>query len=570
MANRQLQAGPYSMIYQNGFIRRISHGDNEILRMIYFALRDEHWGTFHLHIDNETIDVTPDGFFIEYKAYNKKDDRRILDWHATIKGNSNGTITFQLQGNVLEDILKNRAGFCVLHPLKQIAGADCTIVHTDGKQSKGQFPFYIAAKNPFVDIAKMKWHSEDLDVELKFEGDIFETEDQRNWTDASFKTFCTPLSKPFPAWLKKGETISQTVTFSINVGHAQSLKTGETITLTELETTIPLTKVGIGSSAEVRELTPVIASKLNEIKFSHYRIEVDCTKADWESILRREEKNAKMLNLLLEVVFVTTSNYKAEIETLMKLLNQQPSTTKQILFLTAGALVTDQGLIDYVSEIKNEFGEMLIGGGTNFNFTEINQNRFNPLSLDFISFSIDPQEHSFDDMSIIENIEAQSHVIESARKIYPGKQIHVSPLTLRKRNNPYTKDPNAVVMPEEQRADPRQSENFCSVFTLGSIKALSFSACASVSYYQTAGKQGILSIDGNTFPVFEAMKNIFNGASKIQNVENSSPLDVDAMIVLNDNERKIIIWNYADEMKRVTFGYNTYSISSMEVVVNEL
>ena len=35
-------------------------------------------------------------------------------------------------------------------------------------------------------------------VELLFEGDLFETEDQRNWTDASFKTYCTPQELGFP------------------------------------------------------------------------------------------------------------------------------------------------------------------------------------------------------------------------------------------------------------------------------------------------------------------------------------------------------------------------------------
>jgi hypothetical protein len=570
MANRRLQAGPFSMIYQNGFIRRLSHGDNEILRMIYFALRDEHWGTFHLHIEDEKINITPNGFSIEYNAFNKKNEQRILDWHATITGESNGTITFRLEGKVLEDTLKNRAGFCVLHPLKQVAGIDCKIVHTDGKQTEGKFPFYIAAKNPFVDIAKMKWHSEDLDLELKFEGDIFETEDQRNWTDASFKTFCTPLSKPFPAWIKKGDTISQVVTFSVASGKANPIETRETVMLKESEIIIPMPQVGIGSSSEVREVTPVLASKLNEIKFSHYRIEIDCTKAAWQSILDREVKNATMLSLPLEIVIQTTPHYKSEIETLLKLFKQQRATTRQILVLTAGALVTHQGLIDYVSEIKNQFGDIRIGAGTNFNFTEINQNRFNPLSLDFVSFSVDPQEHTFDDMSIIENIEAQGHAIESARKIYPGKQIHVSPLTLRKRNNPYTKDPNAVVMSEEQRTDPRQSEKFCGVFTLGSIKALSISGCTSVTYYQTAGKQGIISADGKAFPVFEAIKNILNGNSKIQNVESSSRLEVDGIIVFNGNQKKIIIWNYTEETTHVTFCDNKYSIPAMEIVISQL
>ena len=34
-------------------------------------------------------------------------------------------------------------------------------------------------------------------------------EDQRNWTDASFKTYSTPLSEPIPVTVKAGTRISQ-------------------------------------------------------------------------------------------------------------------------------------------------------------------------------------------------------------------------------------------------------------------------------------------------------------------------------------------------------------------------
>ena len=33
---------------------------------------------------------------------------------------------------------------------------------------------------------------------VAFDGDIFEMEDQRNWTDASYKIYSTPLRLPFP------------------------------------------------------------------------------------------------------------------------------------------------------------------------------------------------------------------------------------------------------------------------------------------------------------------------------------------------------------------------------------
>ncbi|MEJ0031488.1 MAG: hypothetical protein WDO15_14435 [Bacteroidota bacterium] len=51
----------------------------------------------------------------------------------------------------------------------------------------------------------------DARAELQFEGDIFETEDQRNWGDDSFKTYSTPLSRPYPVMLKPGDKVNQKV-----------------------------------------------------------------------------------------------------------------------------------------------------------------------------------------------------------------------------------------------------------------------------------------------------------------------------------------------------------------------
>jgi hypothetical protein len=59
----------------------------------------------------------------------------------------------------------------------------------------------------------MRWQAANaISYQLDFEGDVFQTEDQRNWGDASYKTFCTPLSLPFPVQLQKGDTVWQRVT----------------------------------------------------------------------------------------------------------------------------------------------------------------------------------------------------------------------------------------------------------------------------------------------------------------------------------------------------------------------
>ena len=51
-----------------------------------------------------------------------------------------------------------------------------------------------------------------IEAKFEFEGDLFEMEDQRNWTDGSFKTYCTPLSLGYPFQALAGQSFKQKVT----------------------------------------------------------------------------------------------------------------------------------------------------------------------------------------------------------------------------------------------------------------------------------------------------------------------------------------------------------------------
>ena len=49
----KLQAGSLNIFYENGFLRQIKQNGTEIVRMIYFALRDHNWGTFDRKIEKK-------------------------------------------------------------------------------------------------------------------------------------------------------------------------------------------------------------------------------------------------------------------------------------------------------------------------------------------------------------------------------------------------------------------------------------------------------------------------------------------------------------------------------------
>jgi D-apionolactonase len=53
-------------------------------------------------------------------------------------------------------------------------------------------------------------------AECRVENDVFEMEDQRNWSDASYKTYVRPLELPWPSKLKAGKEIRQRVTLTFD------------------------------------------------------------------------------------------------------------------------------------------------------------------------------------------------------------------------------------------------------------------------------------------------------------------------------------------------------------------
>src|SRR3954452_2148159 len=96
---------------------------------------------------------------------------------------------------------------------------------TPDGEGEGTFPHEIAPQ-PFVDgsyrpmieaFSELQAElSGGIVVDVSLEGELFELEDQRNWTDASFKTYPTPLARSEPRTLRQGEAVRQRLTMRIS------------------------------------------------------------------------------------------------------------------------------------------------------------------------------------------------------------------------------------------------------------------------------------------------------------------------------------------------------------------
>lgn len=568
---RSLKAGKFIVGYQNGFIRHITYGEIEVIRSIYMALRDQNWQT-HIHsIENENIEDHDDHFSIVYDCFYEQSGKRIFQWHVQITGSSDGLITFEIEGEALTDVLKNRAGICVLHPIKYTAGYPCEMLHTDGSQIKKTFPVFISADNPFKNLKGFRWRCHHDWYILKFEGDAFETEDQRNWSDASYKTFCTPLEKPFPVQLRTGSKVHQKVTFRAESELLDIPKTeNEPVEITALEKKSTLPQIGIAASTEIDKLSDEMIAALSSLPLNHYRIEVHPSAPAWTEKFLADCRNAATLKLPLEIALHLAD--EKELDTFLNVAKGSNQVIKQIILLSAGRATTAQELINKVESLKKLFPSVKFGAGTDYNYRELNCNRFDGRQLDFISFSIDPQEHATDDLTIIENVAAQEDTIQSARDLYgEEKPVHISSLTLKKRFNPAATVIKDKVLSNEQKADPRQQTGFAAAFTLGSVKTLSQANANSVTLYQSAGSQGILSATGERYPVYDVMREILSHANaQVIHTISNRPLLCDALLLQANGAFQMILVNYTLSNQKVVFRKNVYNLAPHETRVENI
>ncbi|HEX3982303.1 MAG TPA: hypothetical protein VHX12_01285, partial [Acidisoma sp.] len=166
-----------------GFLRAIAVAGEEVLRGIGFVVRDQHWGTYPLCAAPE-IARGADKAVIRAAGRVTGPDGA-LDWSLVWTLRRDG-LTAECDCTSAGGFPTNRTGFVVLHSLQAARGQAVAITHEAGQVEETVFPDLVSPHQPFMDVAAMDYATATGHrLRLRFAGEIFETEDQRNWTDAS-------------------------------------------------------------------------------------------------------------------------------------------------------------------------------------------------------------------------------------------------------------------------------------------------------------------------------------------------------------------------------------------------
>lgn len=565
--NSNLKAGCISMIYEQGQLRYISVGDHELIRMIYPAVRDREWLTSEPVISGEEFDIRADSFRITYFCKYVSGEINFIARYK-IEGNSDNSLIFSLEGEAMNTFKKNRIGFCVLHPVEEYAGKSCMIGHTNGESETFLFPRLIAPHPLFSEIKSMKWKTGDFNCKIDFYGDIFETEDQRNWTDASYKTYCTPLNRPFPVRVVKGEKIIQKIEFQADGNLKQETNKNDQILITVYaQKMLLIPMIGVGQSTRRESLTDGEIGILKNLRFDHYRADLYLFMSDWKIKGEVAIREAAGMKYPLELVLFIDDNFVNQFSDFIAWMAfANPIITILTIFHKIQQSTPDHLLNSIVTQLREALPGVKIGSGTNANFAQLNRNRSHSSLPDHISYSIHPQEHASDNTTLIENLQAQSYTVESAKQFSNDKGIWISPVNIQRRFNAnienYEEQGHELSCPPQ--VDNRLMSLFGACWTVGSLKYLCESDIKGVTYFETVGERGICqgdhpsrwpelfqSVKGMIFPVYFVFAYLLKYKSfKIIKSESSHPLKINSLILSDGENIRLILVNFTSCMQK--------------------
>jgi hypothetical protein len=481
---RILTAGLLSAELDNGALRYIRFGAIEVLRGIAFLLRDENWGTLSPKIEDLRLDEHASGFSVSYTA-TCSDAARTLVYQASISGRADGSLSFDVIADPKTDVLTNRTGFIVLHPIDGVAGHPVKILHVDDSEETSTFPRTINPRCPFRDIRALSHEiAPGVWAKCTMEGDAFEMEDQRNWSDASYKTYVRPLTKPWPYTLPKGEKVVQSVRLEITGAVPAAAGRGEgagaSVTIGKQRGRFPA--IGLGAPAAETAHALKLGALVKRIGAQWLVCEVDLRQGHGRAELEGYRKLAELTgaDVTLEIITRGSMDPDSELAALARAAAEAGLSPATVSVFPAQDMVSVQpdapwpqmpSFAETYAAARKAFPGVRLGGGMAVYFTELNRKRPPAGPLDYVTYTTCPSVHAADDRAVMETNEALPYQTISTRA-FMGDAIglRIGPSQLGCRENAYgkatTPNPRGDARVCLSIVDPRQRGLFNAAWML--------------------------------------------------------------------------------------------------------
>jgi D-apionolactonase len=512
-----LQAGPVSLLFEQGELRRLRVGDREVLRRIYLSVRGPDWSTIPPVLSELRMETSPDSFVMMFRLDCRQDDVDFT-WEVSVRGNPEGVVRFDARGKANRPFATNRVGICVLHPLRECVGNPALIRDPEGQTSEGRFPETINPHQPFINMREILHVVEkDWLGMVYLEGEHFEMEDQRNWSDGSFKTYCPPQARPKPRMLEAGFQTQQAVTLLFQSPDKKPISdlasalaaAGILRPAGAFPVLKPLTGdgrtlpgFGFGLASHGLPMDPADIARIKLLSPFHLRADFRLAQPGWREELARATGQARLLSIPLECALVVPrENGAAALAGFAEAWEAAEGECLRWLVFSEGADATTEADLQAARDALGALDPLAaFARGSKGDFVLLNRNRPEPKPGMALAYAVSPQVHMTDNRTLVESLEGQAWTLITAAKTWPRSKVSVSPITLKR--SPFSVALKAPPEPDSfapaarqwrSKVDARQFSLFGAGWTLGSLKRMALFGAESATFFETHGLLGLMS-----------------------------------------------------------------------------
>jgi hypothetical protein len=523
-------------------IRNITYQEVQIIDLLYTAIRPWDWSTLEPDEHNELVEIVGENCVVTITDLfaGSMQGKTIV----TLQSNGKFSVNYKLSGLGKFEI--NRWGVCFcLHTgdwmgaTVKASGAEYKLASEISPQrviegvTQGLFP----ASNDMHFVAKDK-----RSLKVISTGKVLEAEDQRNWTDNTYKIYSGSLAEPRPFIIEKDDTWEQQVEFEVAVPTGSKID-GAKIVARDIPS---LPRIGLQFNTE--PLLPI-----DDLEKALFILDIDHIRINEESLTAQKIATVNKSGLTLETALLSShrgADLAREVEHLSARL---PAGSRLLIHREGREIVQAEDLP------KNNSLNSYIPGSDAY-LVDLHRNKYD--FGDSVSYSMVPTVHSTDLETTFKTLYTQRESIEFAKK-FVAPQVSISPITFSTRGNPETghlRD-NRINFAQPEMA--LQIKNLsAAAWTLGSIFALASAGAYSGTWHELFGDYGVIFSEGSAIkfsPTFHALAAL--GAHHAHEITIATSQD-NSWVAFEDREsRKMVVasqrpWT-VEITPKVLAGYKT-------------
>jgi hypothetical protein len=513
--------GGFTLDLAREAIRNIRYEGVQIIDLLYTAIRPSDWST--LKSDEYAADLKIRGNDYEITITESFTSALVATTKIILSAGNTFSVEYELKG--LAEYSVNRWGICFCLDTADWMGASVISSGNSYSLLRDISPQRVVdgvVQGLFPESHEMQFIAADQRyLKVVSNGKVLEAEDQRNWTDNTYKIYSGSLKEPRPFTTSPGSSWKQNVNFEVGVPK-QNNSDPTKILVREIEA---LPSIGLQFNSDPL-LTP------DDLEKALVLLEIDHLRVNAESLTPQKIATTASNGLILETALLS-SNQNEILKAEVVQLSERVPAGSRLLIQREGREVVEADDLP-----KNESLNTFIPG-TDAYLVDLHREKFE--FTNSVSYSITPTVHSADTETIFKTLSTQKESIEFAQK-YLAPQVFVSPITFSARGNPETghsRDQRINFADRDSAMHIRTIEG--AAWTLGSIYAVASAGAFSGSWHELFGEHGIVYLQSGAIkfsPVFHAISAL--GAHHAHQITIATSLD-NSWVAFENRETKTIL-----------------------------